>query len=679
MNTWGIFVPIAILSGFSGPRCDATVYHSDGSAASVQALHNAALNGDTITLPAGAFTWTTGVTISKAVKIQGAGSGRIIGQSRSNVAVGTGSKTFTTQAGLNILAGNTLRIESMPLNNGTLDGRGTWMQGTVTSYSGTSLVMNITTSGGSGTHDFWKIETIPATTISHGTDANTLFTLNESTAGSIELTGIRVAQFSDPAQSNTTSISIQSITNGQPVLIHDCWFSESANNHIALLPATNQGVVWNCSFDASTFAYSTLAVQREVMGAATAWTTPSKWGATDTTGRNNFYFEDCDFHAYLNFLSNDDNSRTVLRHCVFDNAGMGTHGADSSPYGQRYFEIYDSEFVFNSTNGDVLNINWWAYVRGGTFLVTDCIMPLIQSQDYGTKSSFNLTVMNLQRNSGPNPCWAAGTSNGALYHCPRQVGFGRVTGNGHDGLGRSNDSVAYVGDSEPIYVWNITGQAPTFGTSDYVPNECGANVDHSSNYIQNGRDYFYGTAKPGYQKFVYPHPLRNGGPTPTPTPTPTATATATPTATVSPTPTPTATPRAPMALRATNVTSKSLTANWSSVIGATGYRLDVATDSSFTNYVPGYKNLNVGNTTSRNVTALAAATFYYYRLRAYNGNGTSPNSNVIRVKTRQTSQDEHQQQQPRQQASLPRLQLLNVSNLQTVISHLNNTALISGG
>ena len=100
-------------------------------------------------------------------------------------------------------------------------------------------------------------------------------------------------------------------------------------------------------------------------------------------------------------------------------------------YGQRHFEIYDSEFVFNSTTGDVLGLNYWVYLRGGTFLVTDCIMPLIQSQDYGSKPSFNLTVMNLQRNSGPNPCWGAGTANGALYHCPRQVGFGRVTGNGH--------------------------------------------------------------------------------------------------------------------------------------------------------------------------------------------------------------------------------------------------------
>src|SRR4029079_14422718 len=47
----------------------------------------------------------------------------------------------------------------------------------------------------------------------------------------------------------------------------------------------------------------------------------------------------------------------------------------------------------------------------------------------------------------------------------------------------------------------------------------------------------------------------------------------------------------------------------------------------------GYQNLDVGNVRSRNVTGLARNTNDYYRLRAYNGNGTSPNSTVIRVKT----------------------------------------------
>ena len=40
-------------------HCEATIYNSDGSAASVRALHDAALNGDTITLPAGTFNWST--------------------------------------------------------------------------------------------------------------------------------------------------------------------------------------------------------------------------------------------------------------------------------------------------------------------------------------------------------------------------------------------------------------------------------------------------------------------------------------------------------------------------------------------------------------------------------------------------------------------------------------------
>ncbi len=96
------------------------------------------------------------------------------------------------------------------------------------------------------------------------------------------------------------------------------------------------------------------------------------------------------------------------------------------------------------------------------------------------------------------------------------------------------------------------------------------------------------------------------------------------------------TPAAPNAQNATNVTNHSFTANWTAVNGpngASGYRLDVSTSNSFTTYVPGYQDLNVGNTTSYTVFGLNAYTTYYYRVRAYNSCGTSPNSNVKSVST----------------------------------------------
>jgi alpha-tubulin suppressor-like RCC1 family protein len=92
-------------------------------------------------------------------------------------------------------------------------------------------------------------------------------------------------------------------------------------------------------------------------------------------------------------------------------------------------------------------------------------------------------------------------------------------------------------------------------------------------------------------------------------------------------------PLAPTATAATTVISSGFAGNWSSVSGATGYRLDVSTSSSFSSYVSGYQSLNVGNVITRSVSGLSASKIYYYRVRAYNGAGTSGNSNVISVTT----------------------------------------------
>ena len=89
----------------------------------------------------------------------------------------------------------------------------------------------------------------------------------------------------------------------------------------------------------------------------------------------------------------------------------------------------------------------------------------------------------------------------------------------------------------------------------------------------------------------------------------------------------------PLAKAATNVKTTSFTANWSGVTGATSYQLDVSTSNTFSSFVTGFQNRNVGTVTSFNVTGLTTKTTYFYRVRANDSGGTSVNSNVISVKT----------------------------------------------
>ncbi|HUN66698.1 MAG TPA: fibronectin type III domain-containing protein [Bacteroidota bacterium] len=93
------------------------------------------------------------------------------------------------------------------------------------------------------------------------------------------------------------------------------------------------------------------------------------------------------------------------------------------------------------------------------------------------------------------------------------------------------------------------------------------------------------------------------------------------------------TPNAPVAIAATAVTATGFTVNWSAVTGASGYRVDVANDTGFVTAVQGDSNLSVGNVTSAAVGSLQPGTRYYYRVRAVNIGGTSPNSNIVSLIT----------------------------------------------
>src|SRR5207253_8148524 len=82
-----------------------------------------------------------------------------------------------------------------------------YMQGTVTSYSGTTLVMDINSSGGRGVNGFWHIATSPPTVVvnNYSSGASPLIVLTESIIGSIQVSGIK---FEGPSSATRYGFSI---------------------------------------------------------------------------------------------------------------------------------------------------------------------------------------------------------------------------------------------------------------------------------------------------------------------------------------------------------------------------------------------------------------------------------------------------------------------------------------
>ena len=81
-------------------------------------------------------------------------------------------------------------------------------------------------------------------------------------------------------------------------------------------------------------------------------------------------------------------------------------------------------------------------------------------------------------------------------------------------------------------------------------------------------------------------------------------------------------------LATTAITNNSFTLNWASSQGSDSYHLDISTSPSFTTFLTGYNNLNVGNVLTYNITGLSPNTTYYVRLTSYFQMFSSPPSSI---------------------------------------------------
>jgi hypothetical protein len=112
-------------------------------------LANVTAQASTATTQAGIATTQAGIATTQA-GIATVAAANMRGTSSSSVLIGTGSKSFTTQAGKYFDVGNWLLIVSDA-------NEANYMHGQVTAYSGTSLTVNVTNVGGSGTLADWLI------------------------------------------------------------------------------------------------------------------------------------------------------------------------------------------------------------------------------------------------------------------------------------------------------------------------------------------------------------------------------------------------------------------------------------------------------------------------------------------------------------------------------------------
>jgi hypothetical protein len=79
-----------------------------------------------------------------------AAAANLRGTSTTSLLIGTGSKVFTTQSGKQFNVGNWLLAVSDA-------DEANYLHGQVTAYSGPSLTVNVTNTGGSGTLADWSI------------------------------------------------------------------------------------------------------------------------------------------------------------------------------------------------------------------------------------------------------------------------------------------------------------------------------------------------------------------------------------------------------------------------------------------------------------------------------------------------------------------------------------------
>jgi len=531
-------------------HCEATtVYHSNGSAANVQQIHDTqAVDGDTITLPVGTFSWTTHVTITKGITIQGqttvdSDTGICNDQTilldnlDPNYPGGEGYFHCTANTG------QSLRITGLTFKAGT----------TTSKYNGAIRV--------SGNSNQVRLDHLHFTNLYHTNYIAIYGTIYGVADHVVEdyipsqlgqnraFNGAGAGGYGDEVWSQLAGYG------GPDFFFFEDWYCDNSTGGAF---SANGG--WDASTGGKFVIRHCHLYNIEILCHGTE--------AERTRGGRAQEIYNNDYHwSYLTTMDGVRSGTLVVHDNTYD-------GIEPQGYG---LQTYRMIFGYDGTWQGATGANPWDYnvtEPDGTHV--DGHPPyLFQS---GTVSSVGGSAFDpIITDSGKS--WTPGQWTNYNLRRPSDGATWLITGNGSNTLNLyqwpdncCNQNII-AGDTYEIHKVLEAIDQPGLGAGDlisganptprwlhqvregcyswnniYTPDGSHINWRPESPGLVEQRDYFSDTPLPGYTPYVYPHPLVSGQPQPTPTPTivPTATPTATPTVapSPSPTPTPTATPTA---------------------------------------------------------------------------------------------------------------------------------------
>ena len=515
-----------------------TVWQSDGSAANVQYVHNnLAHDGDTILLPSGTFVWASGVSLTKAITLQGQGIGSTIVRD----GMQTGQFLLWDYRGT---PNGTVRLTGIEFQDGGRTNRADSPAGLLkiigSNINGTTFRMdNCKTVNLNGVQVFDTVIGV----IDHcnmATNASSVIMLaflddywNGDSLGRGDKSWLDPANFG----------------GSQFLFLEDNTFTCTATSNPGLLTDSYGGGRFVFRYNNVTFTRVTTH-------------------GTESSGRyrgvrayevyRNTFTNPYPGQFFTNVMGMARSGVVLYHHNTFN--GWNYRGNNLEIYNLNTFRAFVNFNLWSGADGtNPWDVNdpsvYFAGAAASTnvgLTVTVAGIPGWTSNQWAgytirrisnlgnlTGETFSTILSNTSNtitytNNGGDPNWVPALAFTAadtfeirrviqVLDGPGRAGGSMITANPPAVPNGWNDQV-----TEPCYSWANTDDlgyhvnlAPGYG---------------SAGLVRLGEHYFNDTSMPGYGEYTYPHPLISGDPPPTPTPAPTLTPIPTP----SPTPTATA-------------------------------------------------------------------------------------------------------------------------------------------